>query len=80
MLIRRLNCFDYRKIKRLVRYLAQDDSEKFAKSIMEEPLGIINALLPIKLKFKSESYILIFFTVKKSYSCLLLGGEKYHLD
>ncbi len=59
MQIRRLTYFDYRKLKRLVSYLCSDENDKLAKSIMEEPIGIINAILPLSLKFKSESFILV---------------------
>lgn len=59
MQIRRLTYLDFGKIKRLVSYLSPDDNDKLSKSIMEEPLGLINAMLPLALKFKSESFILI---------------------
>ena len=59
MRIRRLNYFDYRKIRVLVSYLCNDENDKLAKSIVEEPLGFINALLPLPLKFKPEHYIYI---------------------
>ncbi len=59
MQIRRLTYFDYTKIKRLVSYLCTDENDKLAKSITEEPLGLLNAMLPLKMKFKSESFILI---------------------
>ena len=59
MRIRRLTYFDYGKIRRLVSYLCSDENEKLAKSIFEEPLGFINAILPLTLKFKSESFICI---------------------
>jgi hypothetical protein len=58
MQIRRLTYFDYRKLKRLVSYLSNDD-DRLAKSITEEPLGFINAMLPLSMKFKPESFILI---------------------
>lgn len=57
--IRRLTYFDYPKLKKLISYLSSDDNDKLAKSLMEEPLGLINALLPLALKFKSESFILV---------------------
>lgn len=57
--IRRLNCFDYSKLKKLISYLCEDDSDKLAQSLMEEPLGLFNALIPLAFKFKSESFILI---------------------
>lgn len=59
MQIRRLTYFDYRKLKRMVSYLCSDENDRLAKSIMEEPVGILNAILPLSLKFKSESFILI---------------------
>ena len=59
MLIRRLTYFDSRKIKRLVSYLGAEEGDKFAKSLFEEPFGFYNALLPLKFKFKSESFVLI---------------------
>ncbi|MBP3847863.1 hypothetical protein J6I39_08970 [bacterium] len=57
--IRRLNCFDYPKLKKLISYLCNDDSDRLAKNLMQEPLGIINAMLPLSMKFRSESFILI---------------------
>ena len=59
MQIRRLTYFDYPKIKRLVSYLCTDENDKLAKSIMEEPLGLINAMLPLRFKFKSASFIYV---------------------
>ena len=59
MQIRRLTYFDCNKIKKLVSYLCNDDSDKLARSLAEEPLGLLNAMLPLQLKFKSESFILI---------------------
>ncbi|MCM1339324.1 MAG: hypothetical protein NC191_06610 [Muribaculaceae bacterium] len=58
MQIRRLTYFDYRKLKKLVSYLCTDDNDKLAKTIMEEPAGFLNAMLPLSMKFKSESFIL----------------------
>ncbi len=59
MKIRRLTYFDYPKLKRLISYLCNDENDKLAKSLMEEPIGYINALLPLQFKFKSESFILV---------------------
>lgn len=59
MQIRRLTYFDYPKLKKLVSYLCTDENDKLAKSIMEEPAGLLNAILPLQLKFKSESFILV---------------------
>lgn len=59
VVIRRLNCFDYPKVKKLISYLCNDDNDMLAKSLMEEPLGLLNAMMPLKFKFKSESFVLI---------------------
>ena len=58
VVIRRLTYFDYPKLKQLISYLCSDD-DKLAKTLMEEPLGFANAILPLSLKFKPESFILI---------------------
>ena len=57
--IRRLNCFDYPKLKKLVSYLCNDETDKLTNSLYEQPLGLLNAILPLKCKFKSESFIII---------------------
>ena len=59
MRIKRLTYFDYGKIKRLVSYLCTDDRDRFVKSLSEVPFGILNAMLPLALKFKPESFILV---------------------
>jgi len=58
MRIKRLSYFDFKKVKKLVSYLCNDENERLAKSILEEPIGILNAFLPLSLKFKPESFIL----------------------
>lgn len=59
MQIRRLTYFDHRKLKTLVSYLCNDENDKLAKSIMQEPLGLINSILPLAIKFSPESFILV---------------------
>ena len=56
--IRRLTCFDYPKLKKLISYLCTEENDKLGKSMMEEPAGILNAILPLSMKFKPESFIL----------------------
>ena len=58
IVIRRLNCFDNPKLKKLISYLCNDEDDKLAKNLMQEPLGIINAMMPLSMKFRSESFIL----------------------
>ena len=57
--IRKLFCFDYPKIKKMISYLGSEGNDRFAKAIMEEPAGILNNILPLRYKFKDESYILL---------------------
>ncbi len=57
--IRKLFCFDYPKINKMISYLGQEEYARFAKMIMEEPAGILNNLMPLRYKFKPESYILL---------------------
>ena len=56
-LIRRLNCFDAPKIKKMISYLG--DNEKFSKALTAEAFGLIHGLLPLKYKFLPETYILL---------------------
>lgn len=57
--IRKLYCFDYPKIKKMISYLGSDEEDRFAKFLMDEPACILNTLLPLRYKFKPESYILL---------------------
>ena len=56
-IIRRLNCFDASKIKKMITYLGGD--EKFSQAIYTEAFYFIHAILPLKYKFLPESYILL---------------------
>lgn len=59
MRIRKLYCFDYPKIKKMISYLGSNEEDRFAKFLMNEPAGFLNSILPLQYKFKSESYILL---------------------
>lgn len=59
MQIRRLTCFDYPKLKRMVSYLCSDDNDKTTKSIINAPVSLLNAMLPLQFKFQPESFILV---------------------
>lgn len=52
-IIRRLNCFDASKIKKMISYLGTDD--KF--TVPTE--AFLQALLPLKYRFLTESYVLL---------------------
>lgn len=56
MKIRRFTYFDYKKIKTLVPYLTDDEA---SGKLADEPAGIVNSLLPLMLKFKPESFVLV---------------------
>lgn len=57
--IRRLNCFDAPKIKKMISYLGNDDGEKFSKALLDEAFMFVHNLLPLKYKFMPLSYILL---------------------
>lgn len=59
MQIKRLTYFDYPKLKKMVSYLCNDENDKTAKSLISAPVSLLNAVLPLNLKFQPESYILI---------------------
>ena len=56
-IIRRLNCFDAPKIKRMIAYLGSDD--KFSNDLTAEAFLVVHYALPLKYKFLPESYILL---------------------
>ncbi len=57
--IRRLNCFDVSKIKKMISYLGNDDGEKFSKALTNEAFIMLQDLLPLKYKFMPVSFILL---------------------
>ena len=57
--IRRLNCFDAPKIKKMISYLTDEDSEKFSRALTSDAMLIVHNLLPLKYKFLPSSYILL---------------------
>ena len=57
MIIRRLNCFDAPKIKKMISYLGTDT--KFSRALTTEALLTLHNILPLKYQFLPESYILL---------------------
>lgn len=57
--IRRLNCFDIPKIKRMISYLGDVDEAKFAKALWHEILLEAQNFLPLKYSFLPESFVLV---------------------
>lgn len=58
MRIRHLQYTDYPKVKKMVSYIDTQDCDGFIKNILEEPISILNAILPLRHKFLPESYII----------------------
>ena len=56
-IIRRLNCFDAPKIKKMIAYLGND--EKISEDIISEAFLIVHNIFPLKYKFLPESFILL---------------------
>ncbi|MBO6087559.1 hypothetical protein J6P92_04340 [bacterium] len=56
-IIRRLNCFDTHRIKKMIAYLG--NNEKFSQDIMTEAFTLFHSVLPLKCKFLPETYILL---------------------
>ena len=57
--IRRLNCFDAPKIKKMISYLGNADGEKFSKALSHEAFIMLQNFLPLKYKFMPVSFILL---------------------
>ena len=57
--IRKLFSFDFLKVKKLIPYLGSDADSRFLKAVFEEPMNLLNGLLPLKYRFRPESYILL---------------------
>lgn len=56
-IIRRLNCFDAFKIKKMIAYLGSKD--RFSDDIMAEAFQAVHSFIPLKYKFLPESYVLL---------------------
>lgn len=56
-IIRRLNCFDAPKIKKMISYLGTD--VKFSRALSVDIFLMLHSLLPLKYQFTQESYILL---------------------
>ena len=57
--IKRLNCFDIPKIRRMTEYLGSDDSDRFTKDLQNEVVRVMHSYFPLKYKFLPESYVLL---------------------
>ena len=56
-IIRRLNCFDAPKIKKMIAYLGSND--KIMQDLTYEAARLVHEILPFRYKFLPESYILL---------------------
>ena len=57
--IKRLNCFDIPKIRKMTEYLDSDDSDRFTKDLQNEVVRVLHSHFPLKYKFLPESYVLL---------------------
>ena len=58
-MIRKLFSFDFLKVKKLIPYLGSEADSRFLKAVLEEPMNLLNGFLPLKYRFRPESYILL---------------------
>ena len=48
--IRKLNCFDIPKLKKLISYLGSaEEGKQFLNALLNEPFSIMHSVLPLKL-------------------------------
>ena len=57
--IKRLNCFDIPKIRKMTEYLDNDEGGRFTKELYNEGVKFIHYCFPLKYKFLPESYVLL---------------------
>lgn len=57
--IRRLNCFDIQKISKMVNYTEGEDGVRFKKDLTSEAFNFLHTLLPLKYKFRPETYVFL---------------------
>lgn len=58
-IIRKLLPFDRNKVKDMISFLGNDEAEKFVKKLLNTSCDLFHYWLPLNLKFKSESYVLV---------------------
>lgn len=56
--IRKASYFDKFKLKKMISFLSSDAINYYTKGFMNFPLNIIHDLLPLKIKFLPESYVI----------------------
>lgn len=56
--IRKANYFDKFKLKRMISFLGSDVINQYTKVFMNFPFNLIHDLLPLRLKFLPESYVI----------------------
>lgn len=56
--IRKINYFDRFKLKKMISFLSSDAINHYTKVFMSFPFNSVHDLLPLKLKFLPESYVI----------------------
>lgn len=57
--IRRTGYLDKYKLKRMISFLSTDAANSYTKVLMNTPFSFLHNLLPLKLKFLPESFVLV---------------------
>ena len=57
--IRRINCFDAPRIKKMVSYLDSDISDVFIKTLTSHALSVLHSAVPLRCKFLPETFIFL---------------------
>ena len=58
-IIRKLRLSDRKNVKNMISFLGNDEAEKFVKKLISNSCGIFHYWLPLKMKFLTESYVLV---------------------
>lgn len=56
--IRKANCFDKFKLKKMISFLSSDAISQYTKVFMTCPFSTVHDFLPLSLKFLPESYVI----------------------
>lgn len=58
-IIRKLRHCDRQNVKKMISFLGNDEAEMFVNKLISTSCSIFHYLLPLKLKFLSESYVVV---------------------
>ena len=58
-IIRKLRYWDKKNVKKMISFLGNDEAEMFVNKLLSTSCSIFHYFLPLKLKFLSESYVVV---------------------